>query len=93
MYKSNSTNRTYAANTNPLDQKAAEQVCNDLGGHLVSWSSYEEQFEVEQYYIKQVRPAAEHGTHCCTCCATRSNVPISAGHAAAITAHYCVDHS
>jgi hypothetical protein len=24
-----------------------------MGGHLASWGSYEEQLEVEQYYIKQ----------------------------------------
>jgi hypothetical protein len=62
-FKSNSTNKTYALNTNLLDQKAAQQVCNDMGGHLASWGSYEEQMEVEQYYIKQVG-----GSSGCMCC-------------------------
>jgi hypothetical protein len=53
-FKSNSTNKTYALNTNPLDQKSAQQVCNNMGGHLVSYATYEEQIEVESYYIKLV---------------------------------------
>jgi hypothetical protein len=30
---------------------AAEQYCNDLGGHLASWNSQAEQTEIENYWV------------------------------------------
>jgi hypothetical protein len=52
-YASNATKNTYVLNTNQTSQKDAQAKCSSLGGNLVSWSSYTEQLEVEQYYIKQ----------------------------------------
>ncbi len=40
-------------NTNRTSQKDASAMCNSLGGNLVAWSTYAEQLEVEQHYIKQ----------------------------------------
>jgi hypothetical protein len=54
FYTSNTTKNTYVLNTNFTSQKDAQTMCNSLGGHLVAWTGYAEQLEVEQYYIKQV---------------------------------------
>jgi hypothetical protein len=40
-------------NTVKLNQSAAEQACNDVGGRLASWSTQSEQYEVELFYISQ----------------------------------------
>ena len=53
-YTSNTTRHTYILNTNYMNASAAQQYCNDSGGHLVGWDSRAEQSEVEQYYIDQV---------------------------------------
>jgi hypothetical protein len=42
-YTSATTNNTYTLNTEPANATVAEAFCNDVGGHLVSWISREEQ--------------------------------------------------
>ena len=56
---SNTSNATYLLNTCSLDQPAAQQFCNDNGGHLVSFKSLQEQQDVEDYFVNQVRGAVE----------------------------------
>lgn len=53
-YTSNTTRHTYILNTNYMNASAAQQYCNDSGGHLAGWDNRAEQSEVEQYYIEQV---------------------------------------
>ena len=55
MYVSPVTNYTYIYNTTMTDNKNAHKMCNSQGGHLVAYQSLEEQVDVEQYFIKQVR--------------------------------------
>jgi hypothetical protein len=50
-YVSNVTNATFAYNPSRLDQAGAELACNDIGGHLATYSSLEEQIDVESYYL------------------------------------------
>ena len=54
-YNSSKTNNTYVLNTNPMNFKSAQSFCNGQGGHLVSYKSYDEQVDVEQHFVKQVR--------------------------------------
>jgi hypothetical protein len=42
--------------THLLNQTQHESYCNSIGGHLASWDSLAEQNEVEQAFIKMVRP-------------------------------------
>jgi hypothetical protein len=59
----NSTNGTVPAtfklNNRRTDPDSAESYCNDVGGHLVQYTSQEEQHDVERFYIYGVgaRPA------------------------------------
>jgi hypothetical protein len=46
-------NATYVLNTNPLPQAAAEQFCRDRGGHLASFTTFQEQVEVEAWFAQQ----------------------------------------
>jgi hypothetical protein len=52
-YKSPSTNYTYAFNNSAVNQQDAELGCQDAGGHLVTWTSLEEQIEVEEYFVSK----------------------------------------
>ena len=45
-----SMNTTYIFNSNPMTFDAAESYCNDMGGHLASWGSSQEQQDVENYF-------------------------------------------
>jgi hypothetical protein len=47
LYESAATQSSYVLNTNPMNQKDAEQFCRDNGMHLVTWESRAEQNEVE----------------------------------------------
>jgi hypothetical protein len=49
-YKSKAQNRTYLLNTLPADAGTAEAACIAQGGHLVTYTSQAEQYEVEQYF-------------------------------------------
>ena len=48
-----STNATYVLNTQLAKQSVAEQFCRDRGGHLASYASFQEQIEVEQWFVEQ----------------------------------------
>jgi hypothetical protein len=52
-YVSGTSGLTYVLNTQRMDFAAAEQYCNDQGGHLASWGSSAEQTEVEQWFTAQ----------------------------------------
>lgn len=47
-YVSPKTNDTYLLNTTALNFVQAELSCNDQGGHLVTYGSFEEQRDVEE---------------------------------------------
>jgi hypothetical protein len=51
IYTNDTTGVSYLLNTQPTNFTAAEQYCNDNGGHLIGLGSLEEQHEVEEYYI------------------------------------------
>ena len=53
-YTSGITGSVYTLHTRLANQTTAELVCNREGGHLASFSSLDEQAEVEQAYIKMV---------------------------------------
>ena len=53
-YYNQYTNTTYILNTLPMPATAAEQYCNSQGGHLVSYTSLDEQHEVEDYFVSKV---------------------------------------
>ena len=53
FYSSENTGWTYAFGNHLIGQVAAETKCQSVGGHLVTWSSLDEQSEVEQYFIRQ----------------------------------------
>ena len=57
-YRSQGRRNSYILNTNPTSFKSAQTFCNTQGGHLASWDSYAEQYEVEQYFVGQVRVLA-----------------------------------
>jgi hypothetical protein len=58
-YNSNNTNNSYILSTyTNYSHAAAQAYCNSKGGHLAVWASFEEQQEVEQYYINQVCSSA-----------------------------------
>jgi hypothetical protein len=46
------TRNTYILNTQRLNFSAGEQFCNDNGGHLVAYTSADEQLSVEQYFTQ-----------------------------------------
>ncbi len=43
----------YMLNTNPMISRDAQAYCNSQGGHLVSYTSYDEQADVEGYFTNQ----------------------------------------
>ena len=47
FYTSETTEYTYAFGNRLVGQMAAQALCNDVGGHLVTWTSRDEQAEVE----------------------------------------------
>ncbi len=57
-YRSQGRKNSYILNTNPTSFRSAQTFCNAQGGHLASWDSYAEQYEVEQYFVNQVRVLA-----------------------------------
>jgi hypothetical protein len=54
VYVSPVTNMTYVYNTSTVDQRTATKLCNSQGGHLVAYTSLEEQQDVERYFINAV---------------------------------------
>ena len=48
------TNQTFQLHTTAMEQQQAQAVCNQNGGHLASFSTLEEQAEVEQAYLDMV---------------------------------------
>lgn len=54
-FTSNVTGSTYTLNTNKMVSRDAQAYCNLQGGHLASYTSYDEQAEVEAYFTSQVR--------------------------------------
>lgn len=57
-YTSNQTGNTYILNTNKMVARDAQSYCNSQGGHVVAYTSYDEQSEVEGYFTSQVRLAS-----------------------------------
>ena len=49
MYESRNTQSSYILNTNPMNQKDAEDFCRGNGMHLVTWASRAEQNEVRAF--------------------------------------------
>jgi hypothetical protein len=49
------TSSRYMLNTSLATQAEAQAACNLQGGHLASYGSLEEQYEVEQYFVTKVR--------------------------------------
>jgi hypothetical protein len=63
-YYSNTTRYTYLFNNTPTTQQMAEFTCQAAGGHLLSYTTQQEQREVEQYFINSgsLMPAF-HGSY------------------------------
>jgi hypothetical protein len=55
LYVSNRTGATYRLNVDALEQAEAEGACNDVGGHLVSYASLAEQYEVRTWLVRRQR--------------------------------------
>ncbi len=49
-YTDDFTGATYTLNTQKLAFEDAEDICNDIGGHVVSYGSVSEQVAVELFY-------------------------------------------
>ncbi len=49
-YTNTQTEVTYMLNTSKANYYEAEEVCMERGGHLVSYTSIEEQLDVEAYF-------------------------------------------
>ena len=45
---------TYILSTSAASEAEAQAFCNDQGGHLASYESLEEQYEVEQAFVARV---------------------------------------
>ena len=52
-YKSGMTQNAYMLNTTIDDMYAHQAACQLLGGHLVSYTSLQEQQEVEELFVSQ----------------------------------------
>jgi hypothetical protein len=52
-YNDPHTNTTYILNTLPMPATPAQQYCNSQGGHLVSYTSLDEQRAVEDYFVSK----------------------------------------
>jgi hypothetical protein len=50
-FTTSTTNVTFFLNTSLATFAEAEEACQVAGGHLASYSSLEEQAEVEQHYV------------------------------------------
>ncbi len=80
-YNSNNTNNSYILSTyTNYSHTAAQAYCNSKGGHLAVWASFEEQQEVEQYYINQVGSSPQRSSAAClparcSACAPRRGFP------------------
>lgn len=59
LYKSNATLSTFALVMSSVNQSTAQAECNKLGGHLASYATEAEQYEVEQ--VRAARAAAAAG--------------------------------
>lgn len=55
-YTDDFTQATYTLNTRTLAFEDAEDICNDIGGHAVSYGGIAEQVAVENFYVSRVRP-------------------------------------
>jgi hypothetical protein len=51
---------TFCLNTMYQDQAAGEATCRRIGSHLATYTSAQEQSEVEQHFTNLVGAAAEH---------------------------------
>lgn len=47
----NTSTHSYLLNTKAMNFTAAEAYCQSQGGHLASYTTLEEQQEVERYYV------------------------------------------
>jgi hypothetical protein len=53
-YTDDFTQATYTLNTRTLAFEDAEDICNDIGGHAVSYGGIAEQVAVENFYVSKV---------------------------------------
>lgn len=53
-YTDDFTQATYTLNTRMLAFEDAEDICNDIGGHAVSYGSIAEHVAVENFYVSRV---------------------------------------
>jgi hypothetical protein len=51
VFQSNITGQTYTLNTSFVSQADAQKQCACTGGHLVSYTSLDEQQQIEAYYL------------------------------------------
>ena len=63
-YTSAATNSTFAFSTSLVSQSVAQAECNKLGGHLASFDSEAEQYEVEQVGSQRPACARRHPLPC-----------------------------
>jgi hypothetical protein len=56
-YTDEFTGATYTLNTQKLAFDDAEDICNDIGGHVVSYGSISEQVAVELFYSNKASGA------------------------------------
>ena len=59
----NTYNATFVFSTGLYNSTGAESFCRRQGGHLASFRSYDEQLEVEEFFINSVRRCL-HGCFC-----------------------------
>jgi hypothetical protein len=64
VYTAKSSGATFKLHGILSNASTAEAVCRSEGGHMASFSSLQEQNEVEQYYLAMVGASTAHP---CTC--------------------------
>jgi hypothetical protein len=69
-YRAASSNATFQLVLGSFSHAAAEAACNDAGGHLTSWSSQQEQFEVKRLTGASSRSCSQQPR--CAACALRA---------------------
>jgi hypothetical protein len=57
-----SINTTYILNTNPMNFDGAQAYCNDMGGHLTSYGSSQEQVRGQHTAVGGLRMRAHPGS-------------------------------
>jgi hypothetical protein len=63
-YTDDATGATYTLNTQKLAFDDAEDICNDIGGHVVSYGSVSEQVAVELFYMNKASGASSWRRQC-----------------------------